>query len=46
MAEATIEWTHRRLPDGRLLPGYTFRDCVKSGRMKQKKKGKMEEVEL
>ena len=24
MAETAIEWTHRRLPDGVVLPGYTF----------------------
>src|SRR5213082_1090648 len=24
MATTTIEWTWRRLPDGTLLPGYTF----------------------
>ena len=24
MAQTAIEWTHRRLPDGTLLPGYTF----------------------
>jgi protein gp37 len=32
MAETTIEWTHRHLPDGRVLPGYTFNivwGCVK-----------------
>jgi protein gp37 len=24
MAETAIQWTHRRLPDGTVLPGYTF----------------------
>jgi protein gp37 len=24
MAETAIEWTHRRLPDGSVLPGYSF----------------------
>lgn len=24
MAQTTIEWTHRRLPDGGVVPGYTF----------------------
>lgn len=32
MAETTIEWTHRHLPDGVVIPGYTFNivwGCVK-----------------